>query len=66
MTRSVHAVWGPASIVTYYSVKRHSLQALLKMTADVSIHDTPDTPVIRGMSARFGGSQCELLRPGPS
>src|SRR5467141_4269323 len=28
MTRSVHAVWGPVSIVTYYSVKRHSLQAL--------------------------------------
>ena len=54
VTRSVHVVWGPISIVTYYSVKRHSLQALLallKMTADVSIRDTPNTPVIRGMSA---------------
>jgi hypothetical protein len=28
MTRSLHIVWGPISIVTYYSVKRHSFQAL--------------------------------------
>src|ERR1700687_314626 len=39
------------SIVTYYSVKRHSLQALRKMAANVSIHHTPDTPVIRDMAA---------------
>ncbi|MCU1318184.1 MAG: hypothetical protein JWN63_3506 [Candidatus Acidoferrum typicum] len=36
VTRSLHIVWGPISIVTYYSVKRHSFQALLKMAATVS------------------------------
>jgi len=51
VTRSLHIVWAPMSIVTYYSVKRHSLQALPKMPANVSIHHTPHAPVIRGMSA---------------
>ena len=51
MTRSLHIVWGPISIVTYYSVNRHSLQALPKTSVNVSIHGTPATPVIRGISA---------------
>ena len=51
MTRSLHVVWGPISIISYYSVKRHSLQGPTKMAANVSVHDTPNTPVIRGISA---------------
>jgi len=45
------------SIVTYYSVKRHSLQALLKTAANMSIHDTP---VIRGMSADSAAANANL------
>ena len=51
MTRSLHIVWAPIFIVTYYSVKRHSLQALPKMAANSSIYPTPDAPAIRGVSA---------------
>ena len=51
VTRSFHIVWAPIFIVTYYSVKRHSLQALPKMAANSSIYPTPDAPAIRGVSA---------------
>jgi hypothetical protein len=51
VTRSFHIVWAPISIAMHYSVKRHSLQALPKMTANSSIYPMPDAPAIRGMSA---------------
>jgi len=66
VTRNLHIVWGPISIVTYYSVKRHSLQALPKMAANVQIHDTSDTRRYLRHTRRFAGSQFELLRPEPS
>ena len=49
------------STVTYYSVKRHSLQALLKTAANMSIHDTP---VIRGMSADSAAANANLCGRG--
>ncbi len=51
VTRSSHIVWRPISIVMYYSVKCHSLQALLKTADNMSIRHTPDTSVMRGISA---------------
>jgi hypothetical protein len=64
--RSLHVVWAPISIVTYYSVKRHSLQAIPKMAANVQIHDTSDIRAIRGMSADSLVAKTNFLRPGPS